>query len=178
MGRALDFAALWTMQQTADFLGVSMKVLRKHVADGRLAFIDVGRGLERSSKRIMPADATRLRDELNPLYASIEVRHRLVAEQRQAAADAAGEWLGFVYFIRRADFVKIGFSTDPDARLRQIRMNTPDKLELLLAVPGTMKDERRLHADLKRMRHQGEWFHDGPDVAAAIHKCRIAGVVP
>lgn len=60
---------------------------------------------------------------------------------------------GFVYFIRFSDRVKIGFSQDPDNRLRALPHD-----EVLGVFPGTRLNERQLHAAFADLRQTGEWF--------------------
>src|SRR5689334_5825496 len=78
----------------------------------------------------------------------------------------------FVYFVRCGDFVKIGFSYDPEKRMVALRSSvkrgegvlppTLDRsvgLELIHVIPGCrMRDERNIQG-LFHMHHVlGEWF--------------------
>lgn len=65
---------------------------------------------------------------------------------------------GFVYFIRCGEYVKIGFSTDVDARQRAIAAHTPYDVELVAKHEGTQADEAAFHRLLKAHRHRNEWF--------------------
>ena len=60
---------------------------------------------------------------------------------------------GYVYFVRFADRIKIGYSDDPTARLK----NLPHD-EILALVPGTMSTEKKYHNMFKDIRITGEWF--------------------
>ncbi|MFI0742684.1 GIY-YIG nuclease family protein [Streptomyces sp. NPDC021100] len=53
---------------------------------------------------------------------------------------------------------KIGVSTDPERRLRQIQSMSPLRLEILWTCPGSYPLEGRLHAQLRAYRSHGEWF--------------------
>ena len=48
---------------------------------------------------------------------------------------------GFVYFFLVGELVKIGYSTDPEQRLRQVKAD-----RILGYFPGTMRDEKAIHA--------------------------------
>lgn len=63
---------------------------------------------------------------------------------------------GYVYFARNmADgLVKIGYSHNP---IERIKCFGPD-MRLLAVYPGGMHDEKEIHKQLARMRHEGEWF--------------------
>jgi hypothetical protein len=65
---------------------------------------------------------------------------------------------GFVYFLRCGDFVKIGFSADPQRRLRYLQTATPFDFELLGYHAGTKWHEQRLHKVFASLRHRHEWF--------------------
>ena len=65
-----------------------------------------------------------------------------------------------VYVIRASDspVAKIGVSTDPERRVRQIRAMSPLRLEILWTCPGSYPLESRLHTQLGAYRSHGEWF--------------------
>ncbi|MGV4985812.1 GIY-YIG nuclease family protein [Streptomyces sp. NRAIS4] len=65
-----------------------------------------------------------------------------------------------VYVIGASDspVAKIGVSTDPERRLRQIQSMSPLRLEILWTCPGSYPLEGRLHAQLRAYRSHGEWF--------------------
>lgn len=65
---------------------------------------------------------------------------------------------GFVYFLRCGDFVKIGFSTKPEARIRYLQTATPFNFELVGRHPGTRHHEKQLHKIFASLRHRHEWF--------------------
>lgn len=65
---------------------------------------------------------------------------------------------GFVYFIGCGEFIKIGFSSRPLDRLRELQTSHPDELEILGTIKGTRKLEFRLHKRFADLRERGEWF--------------------
>lgn len=66
---------------------------------------------------------------------------------------------GFIYVVASsAGLYKIGFSNDPRRRLSMLRTSSPERLTLLGAVPGTVEQERELHALLRPWRAAREWF--------------------
>lgn len=68
------------------------------------------------------------------------------------------ERTGFVYWILAGEFVKIGFSQKPYARIADLQTANGHQLRLLLTVPGTHADEQAAHAKFNRKRVAGEWF--------------------
>lgn len=64
----------------------------------------------------------------------------------------------FIYFIRDAEFVKIGFSDDPNKRLAALQTANPRRLEILGVFPGGEEDEKRLHSAFEQFHIRNEWF--------------------
>ena len=89
------------------------------------------------------------------------VRHGTPRQTRDIA--------GVVYFILLGDRIKIGYTTDLDARMRVI----PHE-EVLGTIPGTMRDERMYHAKFAKHRTTGEWFKDCPDIRDYIRAHKAA----
>jgi hypothetical protein len=82
-----------------------------------------------------------------------------------------------VYFIRCQQFVKIGISKNPAARLLQIRRGGGSHFPRLLDVEtselvttevGGRKREQELHAQFAHLRHTGEWFTEAPELTEYI----------
>jgi hypothetical protein len=67
---------------------------------------------------------------------------------------------GVVYFIvyPKSQWVKIGYATRLRSRLSELQVCTPENLEVVATIPGTLADEQRLHRALKGARRRGEWF--------------------
>ena len=70
---------------------------------------------------------------------------------------------GLVYAMRFGNLVKIGFTTNLTERRKAIPHD-----EVIGLAPGTMTNERQVHAILAEYRHLGEWFRYTPEVAAWI----------
>lgn len=67
---------------------------------------------------------------------------------------------GYVYVIGSSfeKPVKIGFSINPWSRLKEISVNHPEKLELLISIKGEKRLESLLHKELSKFKVNGEWF--------------------
>lgn len=89
-------------------------------------------------------------------------------DARRAAAGRLGE-MGFVYFIRFSDRIKIGFTTHVEGRLAHLPYD-----EVLATFPGTMAEEKRCHKIFAKHRVTGEWFMDHPDIRGFIAACSAA----
>lgn len=76
---------------------------------------------------------------------------------------------GDVYLIGvdPGGLVKIGVSVNPHARLAQIQLMSPVRLEVLATIPcGGYDMETRLHQRFAKDRSHGEWFHPSADLFA------------
>lgn len=64
-----------------------------------------------------------------------------------------------VYFLRRGDFVKIGYSDDVPVRKRALESVLGESLELIATVPGGRALEQAFHSGFRQYQARGEWFH-------------------
>ena len=81
---------------------------------------------------------------------------------------------GLVYFFECEDFIKIGFSSNPESRLRQIQVSgngtsAPQNLntretKIITAAPGSRNDEMALHVRFAATRDEGEWFRKSAEL--------------
>ncbi len=68
--------------------------------------------------------------------------------------------MGFVYFIgaKDGDTIKIGFSVNPESRIRQVQSGNPERLSVLFQFRGHKDTEQCLHRLFGPSRLSGEWF--------------------
>jgi T5orf172 domain. len=79
----------------------------------------------------------------------------------------------YLYFIKSGAYVKIGISTDPKARIRELSTGNPDQLVLIGKLPFDDRtdagmEESRWHAKFETERVRGEWFRITPRILSAI----------
>jgi len=67
---------------------------------------------------------------------------------------------GFVYFIEAVGTprIKLGYSVDPEKRLKELQTGSPYKLALLAKWPAIPQTETYLHELFTEYRVHGEWF--------------------
>ena len=77
---------------------------------------------------------------------------------------------GWVYLMSapEAKRLKIGFSSDPEVRLREVRTSSSSPVLLVAQKSGTPADERALHTRFRKFWHYGEWFDDVPEIREAF----------
>lgn len=84
-----------------------------------------------------------------------------------------------VYFIgtelRVGAMVKIGFSRNPEARLRALQTSHHERLQIFATVPGGRRDEQEYHHRWRRRRTSGEWFTLGDCIIDAIKLLQAEG---
>lgn len=82
-----------------------------------------------------------------------------------------------IYFIE-AGFggpIKVGFAMNVHnlfRRLAEMQSTNPEELHLLLAMPGDIKQEGRLHYIFRECHIRGEWFNRGKILVGFIKKLR------
>ena len=64
-----------------------------------------------------------------------------------------------IYFIVAGHkFVKIGYSSNPEERLKELQTGNPHKLKLMATMPGLFATESELHSTFSHLKMEGEWF--------------------
>lgn len=77
--------------------------------------------------------------------------------------------VGYVYYIRINEHIKIGYAKDVTKRMRHY----PPGSELLAVEPGTMRDEKDRHAQFKPYLVRGnEWFQPSDFLSKHIEGLR------
>ncbi len=68
---------------------------------------------------------------------------------------------GYVYFIEAVGLsrVKIGYSDDPEKRIKQLSTGSPVSLKIYAKVPGNQAMEKEIHQRFSHLRVENEWFH-------------------
>ena len=70
---------------------------------------------------------------------------------------------GYVYLITDGEYLKIGYSVNPEKRVAELQTGNARPLRLLGKIEGTEADERALHQKYIRNNVLQEWFHiNGP----------------
>lgn len=67
--------------------------------------------------------------------------------------------------------VKIGYSDDPHARIRDLQVGCPYKLKLIGTRPGSRKEEKSLHSLFYNHRLHGEWYQGHEEVLDFVKYC-------
>lgn len=75
-----------------------------------------------------------------------------------------------VYFLycREANRVKIGFSDNNKARLKNHTTSCPFPLDVLKIIPGDFETEKQLHKRFKHLRRHLEWFEATEELLSYI----------
>lgn len=73
--------------------------------------------------------------------------------------DLAGQ---YVYFARgtTTKLIKIGHSQNPSQRAVEMQTGSGEELKIILTLPGTRRDERKMHVQFRVHRERGEWFRE------------------
>jgi hypothetical protein len=76
--------------------------------------------------------------------------------------------LGFTYFVQDGDAIKIGSSTNPEARIKTLQTGLHRELKVLAIVPQEIAGEFETHQRFAHHRIRGEWFRAGADLLRFI----------
>lgn len=80
-----------------------------------------------------------------------------------------------IYFITAGNkHVKIGYSANPEKRLKELQTGNPLKLKLVTTIPGSYETEKALHLYFTRNKREGEWFH----LTGELGNCLKAAIWP
>jgi len=76
----------------------------------------------------------------------------------------------YIYFIQNGleGDIKIGFSLNPNERIKSLQTGSPSTHRILLVKEGTQKDEEGLHKKFKKFRTKGEWFEPNEEILIFI----------
>lgn len=83
---------------------------------------------------------------------------------------------GFVYFIieehSEGSKVKIGYSKDPEKRLKQLKTGNSNTLYIIKTIPGTTKDEIKYHKLFLayKVPLSREWFYLTPELYEFLYR--------
>lgn len=94
------------------------------------------------------------------------VRRRVVVEPK-----ATTPRRGFIYFLLMGEHIKIGFTARPMHRVSDMDTAFSAEIGLYVVVPGTMAEERQLHAMFERERIRNEWFAASQRLLNLILRC-------
>ena len=106
-----------------------------------------------------------------------------IHEKQSAAQSERRTRASRVYFMRCAEFIKIGYTTNVHMRLDTIRKSggvlMPEGLPywttvIAAVIPAGMDHEKELHAKFSHLRHTGEWFTEAPELTEYIERMEIA----
>lgn len=75
---------------------------------------------------------------------------------------------GHVYFLKRGDLVKIGFSKDVAKRMSTFQQSVHDLIATIPDVP--MSREREVHFEMRKWWRYGEWFDLTPESLTRIEQ--------
>ena len=88
------------------------------------------------------------------------VDSRLIVEALRVIKLSLRSVVSWVYVIKSTNHpeIKIGVSSDPDVRVKQLSTGSFDEITLLAKISGTPRLEKALHAVFVKQRINGEWF--------------------
>lgn len=94
------------------------------------------------------------------------------AQKKSKKAESKKQRTGQIYFIQQGDdgAIKIGYSTNPEKRLKSLQTGSAYPLKMLLTIEGSEDQEKALHDQFAAYQLQGEWFRPVDALLAAIRE--------
>jgi hypothetical protein len=80
-----------------------------------------------------------------------------------------------IYFIEHAGWIKVGYASDVERRLKELRTANPSFARLGI-MNGERGHEKTIHDSLVEFRGEGEWFKDCPQVREYLMRAMRDGV--
>lgn len=74
-----------------------------------------------------------------------------------------------VYFITDKKNIKIGYSKNPNKRIKQLNTGNAKKLMLIGYMNGDKNKEKELHCQFSQDRSNGEWFSPSDELLDFIN---------
>jgi len=92
--------------------------------------------------------------------------------------DHAVEHKKVVYFVqsRLGGPIKIGLTTEPKQRLKQLQNGSPIPLQILGALRGDAKVEAAIHERFRKLRLHDEWFEPSMELVEFIRQFGKGGL--
>lgn len=116
------------------------------------------------------------------LWQCLDKHGRVEAEVTKYVPDyvAPANRNGFVYFVQRGEDgpIKIGWSQDVTRRIGELQVANAERLFLLGAIPGTMKDETKTHKRFIHLRINAEWFQSCEEIVEYVRNFGGVEAIP
>ena len=79
-----------------------------------------------------------------------------------------------IYFVKAkgSAYIKIGYSSDVPARIRQLQTSHPKKLMVQAILPGGYQTEVGIHELFGHLRTKGEWFRLSDELSYFLRAIR------
>lgn len=94
------------------------------------------------------------------------------AQDKKRLADLRARRQPYIYFLRCREFIKIGWTTDINPRLRSVQTSNPDPVTLAAMMCGGALEEVALHRAFQPHAHRAEWFREEGPLAELISLIR------
>ncbi len=96
-------------------------------------------------------------------------------EKEEIILPKKSNYKGYVYFVQgmSGGAIKIGYSLDPESRLKTLQTSYPDTLKILCLIPGDEKREKSFHDRFYKHRLNGEWFAPDKQVLDVVEQLKI-----
>jgi len=103
-----------------------------------------------------------------------EIDCRAKVEKDSDSKGKKPRYKGYIYFIQGqlGGAIKIGYSVNPQRRLKELQTGYPDTLRILVMIPGNEYTEKIFYRQFEGSRLNGEWFRPDDCVMDKINELK------
>jgi hypothetical protein len=152
-----------TLKEFAARIGVKYGTVKRWAGEGMPVF-----------RRVNPAGNPLVRVDFRAAKSWVDARQLRPGRGPRVAVKRSSE----VYFAhdKRRSMIKIGFSSDPERRVRELRRASDGGhiVKLIGTMPGDKVTELRVHGMFSHLRIETEWFRAAPELFEFIESLRKA----
>lgn len=104
-----------------------------------------------------------------------KIQQQQLAQRKKELYPKTNKKQGCVYFIQgeNGGAIKIGYSKNPEERLKQLQTGYPDILKILCLIPATNKTEGFYHKKYEDLKLNGEWYKPDRRILNDIKKLKF-----
>jgi hypothetical protein len=102
-------------------------------------------------------------------------REREATKKAKLETVAKQPKIGRIYFIQQGEngAIKIGYTTNPEKRLKALATASPYRLHVRLVIEGSKKLEKDLHNKFAQWQLDGEWFEPCQEIMDFIESHKL-----
>jgi hypothetical protein len=106
-------------------------------------------------------------------------KRQFISDNKIEGTNISGDYRGYIYFIgeKGGNTIKIGYSKNPWARVKDFQIGSPVKLSVIATVRTTEISEVHVHDLFKDQNIGGEWYRISDEISLIINKIQSKSIL-